>query len=86
MLPARVGDAIKRTTTCVTVNLGQSANLNNYTAAACLEDSAVIVGTNRVKWYGIVETRFYDQKGELISRDTLPRVSFNGINISHTTT
>ena len=59
-----------------TVSLSQSANLNNYTAAACLEDSAVIVGTNRVKWYGIVETRFYDQKGELISRDTLPKTVF----------
>ena len=58
------------------LSFDEVANLNDYTAAACLENSAITVGTNRVKWYGIVETRFYDQEGRLISRDTAAKTVF----------
>lgn len=51
-------------------------HLNGYDSQTCLENSAVVAGSNRVKWFGIVQTRFYDEKGTLVLRDTTPKVIF----------
>jgi hypothetical protein len=58
-----------RQTAAVTMK-GNVPNLNDYDPQLCLDNSAVVTGTNRVKWVGIIETRFYDDRGQLVKRDT----------------
>jgi hypothetical protein len=48
-------------------------NLNSYNPAESASSSEVMYGKNRVIWFGIVETRTYDDKGKLITKDTTLR-------------
>jgi hypothetical protein len=59
---------------------GNVPHLNDYKSQSCLDASAVIRGTNRVKWFGIVETRFYSDAGKLVSRDTSPKTVFQQLD------
>ena len=56
--------------TCFNRNI---PNFNSYNSAESVNFSEVMYGKNRVIWYGIVETRTYDDKGKLIIKDTTLR-------------
>jgi hypothetical protein len=50
--------------------------LENYDVASIKENSGIIMGTNRFKKLAIVQTRFYDDYGNLLGHDTNEHVVF----------
>lgn len=53
-------------------------NLNSYTTATSVENSWITYGANRVDEIRIKEVRRYNSEGVLLSRDTTPKVIYNG--------
>ncbi len=50
--------------------------LESYSVATIKENSGIVMGTNRFKKLAIVETRFYNDAGNLLGRDTDEHIIF----------